>query len=102
MNTKGWKSSKIFEYSFFLPVSVEEPVDLGQESEEVRAAVDVYGLPADGALLVVLRPLDFVEELVPDDGVEKVLQAESHLLRRRYLIHILKVTMSLYRVSHQV
>ena len=72
-------------YSPSLPVSVEEPVDFGHEAEEVRAAVDVDWLPSDGALLVILHPLDLVQQFVPDDGVEEVLEAESHLLRGRYL-----------------
>ena len=84
-----WKSSRInFRYFLVLPVSVEEPVDFGHEAEEVRAAVDVDGLPSGGQLLVVLSPLDLVQKFVPHDGVEEVLEAESHFLRGRYL-HLL-------------
>ena len=68
-----------------LPVSVQEPVDLGHEAEEVRAAVNLDGIAADGALLAVLQPLDLVQQLVPDDGVEEVLQAQGHFLSRGHL-----------------
>jgi hypothetical protein len=79
---------------------VENSVDLGQEAEKVRAAVDVRRDAAAAAAvfrlilalllllgkeLFVLTALDLVEQLLSQDRVEQVLEAEGDLLRRGQL-----------------